>query len=154
MQQNNPSGVLTLRIMYFAMLIGMLVFSGVIYFIGQDSAPIIADIEVKKNIFLAALGIAAVCLTIASFLQQKDMKRIAELGTAKEKFEKYRSASIRTYALFEGPVLISVIGYFLVQEPRLYIIVAAIIVRYLVEFPSASKIAEKINESEEVVSKL
>ncbi len=154
METNKPSILLSLRILYFGMLIGMLLFSGVTYFINLHAEPLITEIKVKENLFLVVLAIAAICVTIASGLLQKDAKKISLLSDAHVKLERYRAAAIRTYALLEVPALLAIFGYFLILEPRLYIIVFIIVLRYVVEYPSAKKIAERIGEPEDLVRSL
>lgn len=154
MENNKPAALLSLRIVYFALLAGMLMFAAITYLIGLNQPPVMPDVEMRKNFFLGVLAVAAICLTAASVLSERDLKKIADNGNLQQQFEKYRAISIRTYALFEAPAMLAIICYFLTQQSQLFIIIAIIIVRYLVEIPSARKIAERLKVSEEELKSL
>jgi hypothetical protein len=152
--QNNVTSMKMLRILYFGMLGGTIFFSGIFYFIGQDGEPGTLG-ELKKNIFVAMLFVAAVVLTAASFMWNKDIRNIRQgNNTLPEKFNAYRAASIKRYALIEFAALLSAIFYFLTKEPKLYVVIGILIVYFLSLYPSASRISKDTGENVEDIDKL
>jgi hypothetical protein len=153
-EQNKGNALLTLRILYFGMLTGTLLFGGIIYFIsqGDETAPLE---EFRRNIFVITLFVAAIVLSVSSFMWTRDIRNIQEKnGSLQEKFNSYRAASIRRYAFTEFAALLSIIFYWLTKEPKLYIAIAILIVHFFTLYPSSSKIAGHIGENAEDIEKL
>lgn len=151
--QKNGSALLSLRLIYFAMLSGTLMFAGIIYFVSNEGNTIIAGQE--KNVLVIALFVAAIALSVSSFLWKKDLSRLREQsGTLAEKFEAYRPAVIKRYAFTEFAALLCIICYFITGELRLYIAVAILVVHFLTLFPLAARIASHIGENAEDIERL
>jgi membrane-associated HD superfamily phosphohydrolase len=151
--QNNAAGIKSLRILYYAMLSGTIILAAVIYFVSEKDKP--SPIEMKDNILVIVLFIAAACLTASALLWKKAMAKIRdENKPLPVKFEAYRAAAIKRYAITEFSILLSVICYFLTLEMKLYFIIAVLIVHFLTLYPITSKIAVQIGENAEDIEKL
>jgi tellurite resistance protein TehA-like permease len=154
MPQQQASALQSLRIIYFAMLMGMLGFSAVSYFVSQTTEPSITEEETHRIFLLVCLFIATACLGISRFLWRKDIQKIQQMNVIIEKFNYYRAASIKAYALIEGAVLFAVIGFFLTHEIKFLVVAALLIASYLTYYPSSTKIANQIGENAEDLKNL
>jgi len=152
--QQTPAAIRSLRILYFGLLAGMLMMSGVIFFVSTETAPVVENIEAAKNFFLLVLMIAAVCVSISSALMRRDLKKINDLSTVSDRFNFYRRSAIRTYALHEAPALFAIISYFLTHQPQLFFVVGLIIIGYLREYPSARQVAARIQVAPDALDNL
>lgn len=152
--QNAGSALKALRILHAALMIGMIMFAAIIYFISSDasSTPVTAY---HREVLLAALFFAVICLSVSSFLWKKDLNKIQQNAvTLAAKFDMYRTAAIKRYAFTEAAGLFSIICYFLTQELKLLIVAGMMILHMRTLMPSATKIASQIGENAEDIEKL
>jgi divalent metal cation (Fe/Co/Zn/Cd) transporter len=152
--EKRSSAVNALRIVYFALLIGMLLFSGVSFFISRISDPLIPEEETQNTILIICLVVGTICTTVAGSLFRKDVMKLKAMNTIQQKFDGYKRISIRTYALYEGPALFAIICFYLTHNIRMLIVVALIILGYLSFRPFSVKIASQIGERKEDVENL
>lgn len=144
--ENKPAALKTLRILYVALLTGMIMFAGISFFISTISEPPIADKEMYRIFLIVSLCISSVCLTVSANLFKKDISSIKQMSGLAGKFEKYRAAAIRNYAFTEAPALFAVIGFFLTHMLQLLVVAVALILIFLSLYPSSGKIAAQIDE--------
>ena len=151
---NLPKGngyVRALRIVHIALVSGMLMFAAVIYFISLDISPA-QMMEYGKDVLLGILCVATICLGISSYLWKKDISRMQlDALSLAEKLELYRKSAVRRYALSEAPGMLSIVCYFMTQEPRILIVTMLMILHLASLAPTSSKIAAHINESRDDV---
>jgi divalent metal cation (Fe/Co/Zn/Cd) transporter len=145
--KQKPSALKVLRILYFALLIGMLMFAGISYFISQVSEPPIADRETYKLFSIIILVVSFVCVVISANLFKRDISRIKQLGSLPEKLEQYRASAIRTWAMIEGAALLAIIFFFLTHQLQLLMFAGLLVFVYLVYYPTSNKIASQVEES-------
>jgi hypothetical protein len=151
--QNKGGALLSLRLIYFAILAGTVMFAGIIYFVSDDGNTEGAHEE--RNVLVIVLFVAAIALSVSSFLWRKDIGKIQQQsGSLTEKFEAYRAAAIKRYAIIEFAALLCIICYLISGEIRLYIAAAILIVYLLTLFPSPARIASQIGESAEDIARL
>lgn len=143
-----------LRILHIALLAGMVMFAGVIYFISRDIIPAPME-QLQKDALIAALAVAIICLSVSSFLWRKDIVRIQQESlTLTEKFEIYRKSAVRRYALSEAPGMFSIVCYFMTQDSRILIVTLLMILHLASLMPTSAKIALQLGESAEDIEKL
>lgn len=147
------SAYTTLLIVYIAMLIGLIAFTGISYFILTEPETTFFK-ESQRDILLVALVVATICMAVSGFLWKKDIQSIQSMNTLEEKFAKYRSALIKRLALMEGAALFALICYYLTSNIRLLVIAILIIVAFLLVWPGLTRVSRDIGEDEEAIKNL
>ncbi len=137
----------TLRILYFGMLIGMVLFVGVIYFLSSQSEASIPEEGTGRIFLIASFVLATLCLSLSGYLQKRDLVKIRTLNSITEKFAKYRSVVIRNFAIIEGSALLAIISFYVTHKTQVLVLAALIIIYFLFQYPSTRKIASHIEES-------
>ena len=151
--QTRGGALTALRILYFALLGGSLMFAAVIFFASRDEARVTG--EFKDNIMVIDSLVAAAMVTISFFIWRKDLLRIQQgADSLPDKFNSYRAAAIKRYAFLEFAMMFSIVCYFLTKDPLLYMVLAILAGQYLSLMPSAAKIANDLGESAENIEAL
>jgi hypothetical protein len=154
MMEQKPSALKALRIMYFTLLAGMVTFTAISYFISGKSEAPIPGRETYKILSIVLLIVAFICVVITANLFKRDLNRIRQLATAREKMNQYRVTAIRTWAMIEGATLLAAIFFFLTHHQQFLIFTGLLILIYLLYSPTANKIALQVNESVADIEKL
>jgi hypothetical protein len=91
--------------------------------------------------------VSFVCFVVSANLFKRDLSRIRQLNTVSEKIEQYRISAIRTWALIEAAALLSTIFLFLTHHSSFLVFSLLFILVYLLQNPTATKVALQIGES-------
>lgn len=127
--------------MHKAMLIGQLIFLGVLFYMVYSKTFMPPMAAYDKTVQVVALLFTAAALFAGFTLFKKKLALIKEdsLAGVKEKFEKYRGASMLRWGLTEAPVLFCGICFFLTGN---YALLALAVVPFLY-FVSLAPVTEK-----------
>jgi hypothetical protein len=139
--------IMALRIISFAMIVGLVVFSGLSILVNQFSGPFLkGDILNQRQLFLGvALGLGLAGITAARILFNKALTKIKDSGKILEdKLNQYRQALILYMALCEMPGIISIIIFFLTGHHLLFIIVGMMIVTMMEKMPTVNRITNDL----------
>ena len=145
----NASPFSVLKIMHGAMLIGQLLFIAVLFYLVY-SKKITAPLTDQDRIFqVIAIAFAAIAFFAGTSLFKKKITTLREgfNSTAKEKFEKYRSACIVQWALLEGAVLFCGICFFLTGNYAFLALAAVLILLFAMQVPNKTKMALQLGLS-------
>jgi DMSO reductase anchor subunit len=144
-----------IKIVFFALIIGMSLFTVIIISLGFFREPPLKDKEAVRVFFIAVLFVAASCLSIANYLYKKRMTAAHDLQLSlMEKLNIYRAALILYLALCEGAGLFAVIIYFLTGSQPLIIAIVMILVAMLMKRPEKSRIFNDLQLSSQEQSEL
>jgi len=150
-QQNGPntSGqyVSALTILCFALIAGIVIFSGItlfIFLVQKINHPVP---QLAKIFSIISASITMICLYAGMTLFKNKKLAAKEMGTLGEKLNAYRAAVILFYALLEGPALFSVIAFFLTGELRVFVAVAASLIVMLQFVPNRQRIIKDLELS-------
>lgn len=139
-----------------AMLMGQIIFSGVIFYLvyGEMVLPVLAAFE--KILQVVALFFTAVSLTISSRLFKKKLVTIDQAGSSgdKEKLEKYRSAVLMQWSLAELPCLVCGTGLLLSGNYGFLALAVVTIAYFAMLAPVKNQVATRLNVSINVLEEL
>ena len=146
MAAGNPPGtpkqiVKSINILFYAIVIGLVFFSIVIYFLGFIQDPITKEKKVINVLFIAILFIAALLVSIAERLYKKRIIPAKQFGLdLVSKLNIYRTALIVVIAIFEGIGLFACMLYILTGNKLFFGVVALILIGMFLKRPQKLKI--------------
>lgn len=133
--------------MHKAMLVGQLIFLGVLFFMLYSKMLVPPMAEHDKMIQVIALLFTAAALYAGVTLFKKKLAYIKEepLAGIKQKFEKYRAASMLQWGLTEAPVLFCGICFFLTGNYALLVLAAVPFGYFVLLAPTTGKAAIQLD---------
>lgn len=104
-----------LRVIHSAMLFGLVIFTGVIFFIQhRQGSPLAGDLKMERILQVIAVLLSVGCLVLGYRRYNAALVELKKsFGTLAERTNGYRAASVQWWAMLEGPALFGLIGYFL-----------------------------------------
>lgn len=127
----DKSRFLTLRIIFFAILMGVAVFLGIQFTVLAEREIVLQ--ETLTNILMAAGAILyALGVLIPKFL-------IPVFPASMESFQRYQSIKIVQWAILEGGIVLNCVGNFITPNTATQIIIGIGIVVYLTRFPTENE---------------
>lgn len=104
-----------LRVLHAALLLGLVIFTGVIFFIQhRQGSPLAGDLKMERTLQVIAVLLSVGCLMLGYRRYNAALVELKKsFGTLEERTAGYRAASIQWWAMLEGPALFGLIGYFL-----------------------------------------
>ena len=144
-----------IKIFYYALICGMLLFSLIVFALNFLLAPSITDKAETDTFLIAVIVIAAGCIMAAHRIYGK---RITEIQNSDMKLtgklEAYRAALVMYMALSEGGGIFAVIVYYLTANQWLLIVVGVVLLSMLLKRPEKSKIFNELQLSSEEQAEL
>ena len=138
----------SLKIIYIALLTGMLIIGGVFVFLNMEGQSG-DDIHSLNNILQYIVPIIILGGILGGLMISRNrLKSIKEKQNVKEKLGDYRAVFILRLALLEGPAMMALIVYFLTGNYLYLVYTGLVIVVYLAYIPSKSKIANELELSQ------
>jgi hypothetical protein len=139
----NTNEFYTFKIVHRALLIGQVLFLGVMFYL-LYSKTVIPPLTAQDKIFqVIAILFAAIAFFAGNAVFKKRLAAIRDGAgiSVKEKFEKYRSASIVRWALLEGAALFCGICFFLTGNYAFLGLALVVILLFAMQFPDKTKMA-------------
>lgn len=147
---NIKSALLTLRILFFAILMGMVIPAAVGSYLVYTGEPVLN--EALKEIFQFVIPLVAISCGLASQLVFKKMLfHLDASASLQQKMDTFRSAFILRCALLEAPVLLAVIALFLTGDVINLVVFSVILVVYCLHYPSTDKIIDALPLNDEEI---
>ena len=137
-----------LSLITIAMISGILIFCIAGFIVYRSSGPFMSGKVWSNEIGLVILVGAAILLTVAASMYKNRMERLlVELGSAREKLEKYRTVLIQHLAICElvavmGPILFLLQGNF-----SFFALSAAGLLEVIRKFPARYRIRKVVDSS-------
>jgi hypothetical protein len=148
---NARSVLRSIRVVYFAMILGILSFLSVTFLISRDLKFIF---DKNDPIFYANLILFILAVPSGFYVSQTMWKKINQDLPVKEKLLKYQSGFIIRMATCEGVALFSIVG-FLLSDNLLYgIITATILLIIYSYFPSSEKLELQLDLTQTEIDEL
>lgn len=137
------------KIMHRALLVGQLLFLGIMFYLGYSKRTIPPLAEQDKVFQVIAIIFAAIAFFAGISLFKKKVTALKDdLNiTTKEKFEKYRSACIIQWALLEGACLFCGICFFLTGNYAFLALAGMLLLLFIMQAPSKDKMALQLGLS-------
>ena len=137
-----------MQVVCAALMIGVVFFAVVMLVVVWFGGPSFDEEGLKmKDIFLyAAAGLGIICFFTARTMYNKKMQALGLTpGSLKHRLDQYRVALLAYMAPCEGAALFSVIVFFLVGDPLVLIVAAAMLGAMFVKFPFAKRVISELN---------
>ncbi|MCF8368882.1 MAG: hypothetical protein K9G76_07545 [Bacteroidales bacterium] len=147
MEQELNQQLKAIKIVYTALMLGVLFFALVSIYLNQMIGPF--SIE-KTQSFVQTLQLVGIIISLPSLIMaivvsKKRMQNIADMVIVK-KIETYRSAMIIRAALIEAPCFIFIVFFLLVGGFEMLIIPGLGLLLFLFFYPTNSRISGEIGE--------
>lgn len=144
-----------IRVFYYAMIIGMLLFAIIVFALSFLQAPSITDKAETDTFLIVVMIIAAGCIMAAHRVYGKRINEIQNSGMKLTgKLEAYRATLILFMALSEGGGIFAVIVYYLTANQWLLIVIGVVLLSMLLKRPEKSKIFNELQLSSEEQAEL
>lgn len=149
---NSQNTLSSLQIIFFALLLGQVMFLAVAFFLVQQGAMEInpednADIGNILKIIVPTLALGG--LLGGNVIFRNFMKTAREKSALHEKMGIYRTAFIIKSALLEAPVLLSIVAYLLSADIIFPVIAVILIALFVLMRPTTSAVSNDLNLSAE-----
>lgn len=139
-----PSDLKAIRILFFALLIGQVLFALIVTVMIETGILGSGDHELTPFLVVAIIVIAAGAIPASFFLFRKRLAVINPEEELGKKIELYRAALILRMALCEVPVLFAIIVYFLTHDRSFLWMIIILIANFLFIYPSNVKIINQL----------
>lgn len=143
-QQTSTAYFNTLRIIHLALFAGQLLLGGIFYFLVNQNPSGSEHAELGKmfEFSIPALLIGGVVTGYIAYRQL--VPAIQKLEGLAPKLERFRALLILRYALWEGPVIFALIGFFLTHNQLFLYLAGAGMVAFFFLRPQKEAIAETL----------
>ena len=146
-----PNDLKAIRILFFALLIGQLIFAIIVTTLIESGLLSGGNYTVTSVMQVALIVITVVTVPASFILFRKRLALINPEDELGKKLELYRAALILRMALCEMPVLFAIIIYFVTHDRSFLWMTIILIVNFLFIYPSKDKIINQLqlNSSEQ-----
>jgi hypothetical protein len=150
------SAFFVLSFMHKAMMVGQVIFLSVLFYLVYSKTLLPPLVEHEKILQVAAILFTSITLFSGIGIFKKKLALIKEdpLTEAKEKFTKYRQASLLQWSLTEAPVLVCGICYFMTGKMAFLALAALPFLFFVMLAPVKNKIIMKLEISEAELDEL
>ena len=141
----------TMRVIFFALLAGQIIFMAVAFFTVNNNPPQSQSDDLFNIIVPVAIGLG---LFMSSLLFKQMLAKIKKDDSFEQKLEAYRSALIIRYALLEVPSIFSTVVYLFSGNIIFLAFSGVMILAFLMNMPSRDKATQDLNLSSIEADKL
>jgi len=152
----NKNAFYVFSFIHKAMLVGQLLFMAVLFYLVYSKMLVPPLAEYDKMVQVTALLFTAAALYAGFILFKKKLALINDnpLAGVKEKFEKYRGASMLQWGLTEAPVLFCGICFFITGNYALLALAAVPFLYFVSLAPAKEKTAVQLDISSSELDEL
>ena len=142
-----PNDLKAIRILYIALLISQIVFATIVIVLVETGIVSIHNDSLNLSLQIAVLVLIAAAIPASIFLFRKRLSEISPQDEFTVKFKKYREALILKMALCQGPVMFTIIAYFISDDHFFLWIIILLIINFMFIYPSQNKIVQQLQLS-------
>lgn len=141
-QLNANSALISMKVIYFAMILGLLAFVAVTFLISSPDFKF--GFDTSDPILIVAIVLFMIAVPTGFFISKILWRNIGEELTLKDKVLKYQPGFIIRLASCEGVGLFSIVG-FMLSNNLIYIIMIAVILMVIITYyPSVERIGKDL----------
>jgi len=129
-----------IKILFYAMFIGVVLFTAIVFILIQIQGPLLQDKSVNRVFLVVVLFLTAACLSVSNIIYKKRLNAAGFALPLMQKLEIYRSALVLYMSLCEGAAILTVIVFFMTGNSLFLVIIGAILVSMLMRRPENFKI--------------
>ena len=144
----NPKTFLkTLNFLYLAILVGLVMFTGVAYFLVSSEGGLSPDVS---DVFGMVVPLVAIALAAGGYFMYGVLLKAAKKDASlPEKLTAFRNASLVRYAMWDGAGLFSTIGFMLTGEMTYLVYVFVVLGLFILLPPTKTRTVSDLNLSSE-----
>ena len=146
------AGFKTLKIIYGALIIGVVAFLAIVLFLKKDNLHFAVDMDDIFTMVVPLMALSGIAVSV--ILNNGFQKMIQPEDTLQAKLSKYQTASIIRGALLEGPALIGVVATFISGNYFFLLFSVVLLIAMYLFFPNKERFAQAAQLSFEEKSKL
>lgn len=144
---NTKQLYLILKIIYFAMFSGLLIFLFVVLFLGHEEIK--EQLDMQNPLVLVLLGLTLIVIPIGIKVSGKIIQKIDKNLPLIKKISGFSNAWIIRVAVIEGVTLFSIVSLLITHDYRFLFIAILLMMFFLMNFPSISKMAQMLHLTRE-----
>ena len=134
----------TIRILFYAMFIGVALFTAIVFILLQIQGPLLRDKSVNRVFLVVVLFMTAACLSLSNILYKKKIKAAGFALPLLQKMEIYQAALVLYMSICEGAAILTVIAFYMTGDFLFLVIIGAILVTMLMRRPENFKIFNEL----------
>jgi len=143
--QQSPSALLkNIRIIHFAVLAGLAIFTVVAIFIRNNSVPALTREQMEMFKYISLIFLLTM-LPLGYWLHNKKMKKLAGNPDLTFKLMSFKTSHLIKIALFELAGFMSILVLFFCGDNKILFQIAVIFIVILLNLPSVSKLENELN---------
>ena len=132
-----------LSIVYFALLIGQIIFGAVVYFV-IPSGSVEVSLGIRTTLLVVVATVALGAIAGTSVLYSARVERIRQHADVRMRLRSYLTLNIVRYAVYEAPTLIALAGYTITASPLFLGIAVLLIAVFITLKPSQTRMANDL----------
>jgi hypothetical protein len=150
------SSLKKLSVIHKAMLFGQILFAAITcYLLWSGTSQPIFDRSSERIFQVIAIVLGAAGFFGGTFLMKKKILEARDMsGTAREKFDLFKSTAILQWAMLEGPALFCIISFFLSGNYAFLGLAGVLIILFAILAPTRNKLLFQLNLSQDEVDEL
>jgi ABC-type multidrug transport system fused ATPase/permease subunit len=150
LQSDNPKQLYgILKIIFFAMFSGILIFLMVVIFLSHEEIK--EQLDLQNTLVLALLGLTLLGIPLSIKISGKVIKKIDKNLPLIKKVEGFSNGWIIRMAVIEGVSLFCIVALLMTHDHRFLFIVILLLMFFLMNFPSISKMAQMLHLTKEEI---
>lgn len=152
-QTSNPKQLyLILKIIFLAMFSGVLIFLLVVLFLSHEEIK--EQTQMQNALVFILLGLTLIGIPVGMSISRKTIQRIDKSLPLIKKISGFSKAWIIRVAVIEGITLFSIVSLFITHDYRFLFITILLMMFFLMNYPSISKMAQRLNLTREETDSL
>lgn len=129
-----------MNLIYFAIISGIIVFTGICFYLVQSGREVSAEIDDAFKILVPLLAVAG---TFASRFVYSLLVKKAAAANGSERLSKYQTAVLVRLATLEAPCLFSIVAYLMTGNSFYLIVLSALLILILLYKPNMFRYKEE-----------
>ena len=136
--------LLAIKILFYAMFIGVALFTALVVILLQIQGPVLQDKSVNRIFLMVVLFLTAACLRLSNSLYKKRIKAVGFALPLQQKLEIFRAALVLYMSICEGAAILTAIAFYMTGNFLFLVIIGAILVSMLMRRPENFKIFNEL----------
>jgi hypothetical protein len=133
-----------IKILFYAMLIGVALFTAIVFILIQIQGPLLLDKTLNRVFLAVVLFMTAACLSLSNILYKKQVKAVGFALPLQQKLEIFRAALVLYMSICEGAAILTAIAFYMTGNFLFLVIIGVILVSMLMRRPENFKIFNEL----------
>ena len=133
-----------IKILFYAMLIGVALFTAIVFILIQIQDPLLLDKSLNRVFLAVVLFMTAACLSLSNIPYMKRVKAVGFALPLQQKLEIFRAALVLYMSICEGAAILTAIAFYMTGNFLFLVIIGVILVSMLMRRPENFKIFNEL----------